>query len=251
LTLTLEVLGVRADGYHLLGSEMVSVSLFDSLDIGVGDSLRIEDEVVGGRGIGSIASGADNLVNRALRLAGRKASVQLTKRIPAGAGLGGGSADAGAILWWAGALDPIAASKIGADVPFCLTGGHAQVGGIGEVIAPLPHEDRLFTLLIPPIEISTPAVYGAWDEGIKPSRSSGLGNDLQPAAFAVAPRLSNWSDLLHEITGERPRLAGSGSTLFVEGDPATLGTSGISYLELGDQVAPLLHVRTVPARRAR
>ncbi len=65
-------------------------------------------------------------------------TVRLTKRIPPGAGLGGGSADAAAVLRWAGVVDDVAlAARLGADVPFCVRGGRARVTGIGEVLEPL------------------------------------------------------------------------------------------------------------------
>ena len=157
----------------------------------------------------------DNLVRRALRAVGRTAAVRLTKRIPAGAGLGGGSADAAAVLRWAGVDDLEVAARLGADVPFCLVGGRARVTGIGDVLEPLPPEDRTFTLLTPPFGVSTPAVYRMWDELGGP-RSDGP-NDLEPAALAVEPRLGGWSDRLADATGRTPVLAGSGSTWFVEG----------------------------------
>lgn len=105
--------------------------------------------------------------------------------------------------------------RLGADVPFCLRGGRARVTGIGEVFEPLPFEERTYTLLVPPFGCSTPAVYARWDELGGP-RGEG-GNDLEPAALAVEPRLAAYRDSLGEATGRTPRLAGSGSTWFVEG----------------------------------
>ena len=211
LTVSLRVTGVRADGYHEIDAEMVALDLADELLLGPGDSL----EVVGATGL-AVPADDDNLVRRALRAVGRTASVRLTKRIPAGAGLGGGSADAAAVLRWAGCDDLAVAAGLGADVPFCLVGGRARVTGIGDVLVPLPPEDRTFTLLTPPFGVSTPAVYRAWDELGGP-RSDGP-NDLEPAALAVEPRLAGWRDRLAEATGRAPVLAGSGSTWFVDGD---------------------------------
>ena len=79
---------------------------------------------------------------RALAAVGRRAHVRLDKRIPVGAGLGGGSADAAAVLRWAGCDDLAVAASLGADVPFCLVGGRARVTGIGEVVEPLPVRRR-------------------------------------------------------------------------------------------------------------
>lgn len=210
LTLTLRVTGVRADGYHLIDAEMVSLDLADTLTIDpAGDGLEV-------RGAGAhVEVDDDNLVRRALRAAGRTAHVVLDKRIPAGAGLGGGSADAAAVLRWAGVTDLELAAGIGADVAFCLVGGRARVRGIGEVVDPLPFEPRAFTLLTPPVHCSTPAVYRAWDELGGPTAAGP--NDLEPAALAVAPELARWRDRLGDLTGQTPVLAGSGSTWFVEG----------------------------------
>ena len=207
LTISLRVTGTRPDGYHLIDAEMVTLDLCDELEIGDGDGLEVIGHEVG--------AGDDNLVRRALRAVDRQAHVRLTKRIPAGGGLGGGSADAAAILRWAGCDDLGVAASLGADVPFCLVGGRARVTGIGEHIEPLAFEERMFTLLTPPFGVSTPAVYATWDSLGGP-RAAGP-NDLEAAALAVEPRLAAYRDALAARTGKRPVLAGSGSTWFVEG----------------------------------
>jgi 4-diphosphocytidyl-2-C-methyl-D-erythritol kinase len=202
LTRSLRVVGVRDDGYHLIDAEMVSLDLADELVVTAG-------------GVNDLAP--DDLVSRALAAVVRDAHVVLTKRIPMGAGLGGGSSDAAAILRWAGCGDVGVAASLGADVPFCLLGGgRARVTGIGEVVDPLPFEPVTFTLLTPPLHVSTPAVYAAWDRLGGP-RSDGP-NDLEPAALAVAPELARWRDRLGELSGATPILAGSGGTWFVEGE---------------------------------
>ena len=211
LTLSLRMVGVRDDGYHLIDAEMVSLDFHDRLRIEAGDAFT----VVGPQGTENVGANSDNLVRQALRLAGRTAAVTLHKAIPAGAGLGGGSSDAAAILRWAGFDDLDAAATIGADVAYCLVGGRARVGGIGERVDPLPFMPLTLTLLTPPVFCSTPAVYRAWDELGGPVGAHG--NDLEPAALIVAPELASWRDELREATGEQPRLAGSGSTWFVEG----------------------------------
>ena len=212
LTLSLRVVGVRDDGFHLIDAEMATVDLADRLTIDPGDGL----EVLGVDGGPEVDDGDDNLVRRALALAGRTAQVRVEKVIPAGAGLGGGSADAAAVLRWVGFDDLVAASAIGADVAFCLVGGRARVTGIGEVVEPLPFEERTFTLLTPPVGCPTPAVYRRWDEMGGPS--GGRGNDLEQAAVDLVPDLARWRDSLAEASGLQPRLAGSGSTWFVEGE---------------------------------
>ena len=210
LTVSLRVVGTRADGFHLIDAEMVTVDLADTLTFGAGDSLAVEGPAAAGVPVDDA-----NLVRRALRAVGRTAAVRIHKRIPTGGGLGGGSADAAAVLRWAGCGDLDIAASIGADVPFCFVGGRARVGGIGEQVEPLPFERRSFTLLTPPFGVDTPAVYRAFDElGAPPA---GGPNDLELAAVAVESRLAAWRERLEEATGVRPVLAGSGSTWFVEG----------------------------------
>lgn len=219
LTVSLRVTGVRADGYHLLDAEFVSLALADELTFGDGDGLEVVDEVCAVDGDSSpvvaLGPAEDNLVGRALRAVGRIARVRLVKRIPVGGGLGGGSTDAAAVLRWAGCDDLAVAASLGADVPFCMRGGRARVTGTGEVLEPLPFVPRTFTLVTPPFGCSTPAVYQAWDSLGGPTVDGP--NDLEPAALAVEPRLAAWRDALGEATGCTPVLAGSGSTWFVEG----------------------------------
>jgi 4-diphosphocytidyl-2-C-methyl-D-erythritol kinase len=205
------VTGIRSDGLHLIDAEMVTLDLADELTVTEGDhGLTIEG------GSDDVPTGPSNLVNRALTLAGRRARVHLYKRIPSQAGLGGGSSDAAAILRWAGFTDLEAAARLGADVAFCLIGGRARVTGIGERVESLEHEEWVFTLRTPDIACPTPAVYRAWDDLGGP-RHEESGNDLEPAALAVAPGLAEVRDELWETTGIRPTLAGSGSTWFVPG----------------------------------
>jgi 4-diphosphocytidyl-2-C-methyl-D-erythritol kinase len=213
LTLSLRVVGVRPDGYHLLDAEMVTLDLADRLELKEGDGV----EFVGPEAP-SVSGGDDNLVSRALALAARRARVRVHKDIPVGAGLGGGSADAAAILRWAGVSDPMVAARLGADVPFCVVGGHARVTGAGEIVEPLPMRSvagKEFTLLTPPLGLLTARVYAAWDAMGGPIGPRG--NDLEPAALVVEPGLAKWRDELGEATGEQPLLAGSGSTWFVPG----------------------------------
>jgi 4-diphosphocytidyl-2-C-methyl-D-erythritol kinase len=232
LTRSLRIVGIRGDGYHLLETEMTSLDLADELEIEEGaEGLEVVDEVAwisGGPGAsaaqageaghrpapGAAPEGQENLVVRALVAAGRRARVRLRKRIPGGAGLGGGSSDAAAVLRWAGALDPATAVGLGADVPFCVLGGRARVGGIGDEVELLDHEAFTVVLVTPGLSVSTPAVYRAWDALGGPHGDHG--NDLEPAALAVEPRLSWWRDLISTVAGRRPCLAGSGGTWYLE-----------------------------------
>lgn len=254
LTLSLVMTGVRDDGFHLIDAEMVTLDLVDELRVHEPGGAITPGSITPGSitlraGAGFVVDevplGPDNLVARALELLGRTASVEITKRIPPGAGLGGGSADAAAVLRWGGFSDLQAAGRLGADIPFCLIGGRARVSGIGDELESLPYVERTLTLLTPPFGCNTAAVYRAWDELGGPRGDHG--NDLEPAALVVEPRLALWRDRLAELSGQRPRLAGSGSTWFVEGafegDPAAFGEP--SSRPRGDSL-PIV-VRTTPA----
>ncbi len=219
LTVSLKVTGVRADGFHLIDAEMVTLDLADQLVV---DTSRTGLEIIGEFADDLAASNNtnDNLVARALQLAGRKAHVTVTKNIPSGGGLGGGSADAAAILRWAGFTDLASAAKLGADIAFCIVGGRARVSGIGEVVNPLKKIAREITLVVPPFRVSTPAVYRAFDQltefGKTPIKHAGV-NDLEPAAIKVEPRLAIWKEKIAQACGVVPTLAGSGSTWWLDG----------------------------------
>ena len=208
LTWYLEVTGVREDGYHLLRSEMLSLDLADRMTIEEGaDYLRV-------LGPSSVPRDDSNLIGRALSLVKRRAGVTLEKRIPVGGGLGGGSADAAAILRWAGGVSGHEALQLGGDVPFCQVGGRALVQGVGESVTPLNFEERLVTLLMAPFEVSTLQVYQAYDELLSGGQRPDGTNHLEDPARLVEPRLATLLDWARGEFGE-VRLAGSGATVFV------------------------------------
>jgi 4-diphosphocytidyl-2-C-methyl-D-erythritol kinase len=241
LTVELHVEGVRPDGYHLLEAEMVTLSLVDRLDFAVGDGLFVVDEGAGT----PVPSGSDNLVSRALSVIGVSASVTLHKRIPAGGGLGGGSADAAAVLRWSGRADVAElAPRLGADVPFCLRGGRARVSGVGERVEPLPFRAERYLVLCPPVVVATPLVYRAFDDLGSPAEGD---NDLEPAALAVVPELAQWREALWRLTGTRPRLAGSGASWWVRLEPDVAEGVFPSEVVLGGRRGRLHDLRTVPA----
>ena len=235
LTRTLRITGRRDDGYHLLESEMVCLDFGDELEIEAidhddqGSRLEVVDAIswIGTRAwlgdgrsadaaVPHVPTGSDNLVMRALELADRRARVRLVKRIPPGAGLGGGSADAAAVLRWAGFTDLGRASRLGGDVPFCIRGGRALVTGIGEHLVPLASDDATYLCCTPSFGVATAVVYRAFDElNGDAARDPGGLNDLETAALLVEPRLARVRDVLAETSGRRPTLAGSGSTWFV------------------------------------
>ncbi len=211
LTLSLRVLSLRDDGFHEIDAEMVTVDLHDELTVTEAPETTIE--LIGATP--DVPADDQNLVAHALAYAERTAHVRLVKNIPSKAGLGGGSADAAAVLRWAGFEDPVEVVAIGSDIAFCLIGGRARVTGAGERIDPMPYEERVLTLYTPPLECSTVEVFKAWDELGGPLGRGA--NDLEPAALHVVPELRRYRDAFAEATGQRPELAGSGSTWFVEG----------------------------------
>ncbi len=241
LTLSLRLTGLRDDGFHLIDAEMVSLDLHDLVTITPTPDAT-ELAATGPYAVG-VPLDRTNLVARALERCGTTATVTIHKQIPHGGGLGGGSSNAAAAMRWCGvgtdgaALD--AASALGADIPFCLVGGRARVRGIGEIVDPLPHVDRNVTLVIPPLAVSTPAAYRAWDDLGGPTADGP--NDLEPAALVVEPRLARWRDTIAERIGRRPVLAGSGATWFTEGEHHD------ALADLVDEGASVVSARTVPA----
>ncbi len=214
LTWFLEVTATRANGYHELRSEMSTLALADTLVVDEdGDYVRVRNPFAS-----PVPEGHGNIVARALELVGRRAGVVIEKAIPVGGGLGGGSADAGAILRWAGGVDGTAALGLGADVPFCQVGGRALVEGVGEVVEPLAFVERQVTLFIPDFSVPTAACYRAYDELRRGGWRPAGANHLEEPARLVEPRLGVVLDWLRETYGD-VRVAGSGSTLFVEGWP--------------------------------
>ncbi|MEO8267302.1 MAG: 4-(cytidine 5'-diphospho)-2-C-methyl-D-erythritol kinase [Ilumatobacteraceae bacterium] len=211
LTLRLRITGVRDDGYHLIDAEMVTLDWHDTLTVDPASTGLTAD--------GPYAKGLplddSNLVAKALHHVARSASVHITKSLPYGGGLGGGSADAAAVLRWAGYSDVVGAAALGADVAFCLVGGRARVRGIGELIEPLAFQPLDITLVVPPLKVSSPFVYRAWDQLGGP-RSDGE-NDLEPAAVSAFTALARWRDRIREASGSSPTLAGSGATWFLRG----------------------------------
>ncbi len=242
LTRTLRMTGLRSDGFHLLDAEMVSLELHDVVTIDPsGSGISVTGPFSAG-----VPTDDSNLVARALELVERTAHVTIDKQIPHGGGLGGGSSDAAAVLHWGGfGADPEsleAASRLGADIAFCLVGGRARVTGIGEIIEPLSHVDREITLIIPPLGVSTPAAYRSWDDLGGPHATGP--NDLEPAALAVEPRMAWWRDAIADAIGEAPVLAGSGATWFTERRFETDDERANALGDLVDEGARIVATRT-------
>ncbi|CAN5444818.1 4-(cytidine 5'-diphospho)-2-C-methyl-D-erythritol kinase [soil metagenome] len=238
VNLWLRVLGRReSDGYHELDTRMVPLEL--------ADSLRIR-ELPAGRGLqfscddAGVPGGEGNLAVRAFRelerASGRvlDAEIVLQKRIPSGAGLGGGSSDAAAVLAAVNRLLALGigaerlaamAAGLGADVPFFLHGQPCDCRGVGEIIEPVGAVDPLSLLLVKPaFGVSTPWVYSRWKEsrelpGIDYAEQATpwgrIRNDLERPVFEKYPVLGILKGWLRAREGVRAALlSGSGSTVF-------------------------------------
>jgi 4-diphosphocytidyl-2-C-methyl-D-erythritol kinase len=253
LTVSLHVVGRRPDGLHLIDAEMVTLDLCDELDIEEAETLDVT--LPTWTAYESFPM-EENIVHRALVAIGRTAHVTIRKRIPIGGGLGGGSADAAAILRWGGVRDLSVAAALGSDVPFCVVGGRARVGGVGEVVEPLPFVERDVPLFVSHGGVDTAACYRAYDQLGAPKAGAGR-NDLRDAAFAVAPELEATAEWVDRTFGGPAELCGSGSTLFVDGwvgpgvrpdqveaGTALSGTSGITSGPAGP--VRIVHARTIP-----
>jgi 4-diphosphocytidyl-2-C-methyl-D-erythritol kinase len=237
LNLGLRILGRRADGHHELASVFAPLDLADEIELEVVASDRAGVTLLLSGAPAGVPADADNLAARAaaafLAAAGlaRSVRIRLTKSIPAAAGLGGGSSDAGAVLRALAACFPDALEEqalarlalgLGADVPYFLAPRPARVGGIGERIQPLARFAPLACLLANPgVPLSTAAVFAAFDA--RPVRSPpafdrelglDLANDLEPAAERLCPAIAALRERLRALGARAVGLSGSGPTLF-------------------------------------
>lgn len=247
VNLTLQILGRRADGYHDIESLVVFARVGDRITLRVGTDLAL---AVRGPTAAQTGAIANNLVLKAARALATIAPgltlgrFDLTKQLPAGAGLGGGSADAAAALRLLARANGIgldeprvldAAHKTGADVPVCLDPRPRIMRGIGEILSePLDLPKLPAVLVHPSISVATSGVFEAL--GLPPGgRRGGLslpalksikrdallalldshGNDLEPAAMAMAPVIAEVEAALRALPGCRlARMSGSGSACF-------------------------------------
>lgn len=223
INLTLHVTGQRADGYHLLDSLVVFADIGDRLLFSPAQQLQI---TVTGPFAEGVPTDQRNLVWRAAAVAGWVGHITLEKNLPHGAGIGGGSSDAAAVLRTFGAVDQ--ALSIGADVPVCLSSTPQRMRGIGEVLEPLAPLPELEILLVnPQVPVPTGQVFA----GLTSKRNTPMPalpnfndvaalchwlgaqrNDLEQPARAVAPQIDT---ALAALEGALfARMSGSGATCF-------------------------------------
>lgn len=233
INLTLHVTGQRPDGYHLLDSLVVFADFGDLLTIAPAEapSLTLTGPLSAG-----LPTDDSNLVRKAMAFAGWTGAVTLEKRLPAAAGIGGGSSDAAATLrGLARLLDaplPDGTEALGADVPVCLAARAARMQGVGEVVTPLPALPPLHAVLVNPgIDIPTPVIFRALTAKTNPPMPvdlpdwpdaaalidwlHGMRNDLEPAALSQAPEVGAVLDRLRQDKAcLLARMSGSGATCF-------------------------------------
>ena len=245
LNLTLDVLGKREDGYHDLQSVMQTVSVRDDIEIDVGTgkpwSLKCGQE-----GIPcderNLAWKAAKVFCEALNKDPGGLEIRINKRIPSQAGMGGGSADAAAVLralneYYGNPLSILALAELGAqvgsDVPFCVVGGTCMCEGRGERLRKLPDmPDCIFVVVKPEFSVSTPELYRKIDEVSIPKRpdnrameSALLAGDLEKVAHNVFNvfdpvvteehlELNYIKSLFHQYGAISYQMTGSGSAVF-------------------------------------
>jgi 4-diphosphocytidyl-2-C-methyl-D-erythritol kinase len=249
VNLFLRVMGLRADGFHEVETILHGVKLADDIEFRVTSTGRIEVEMrLEDDTLGEVPAPELNLVYAAAQSLIEKGAlnegilIEVTKRIPMGAGLGGGSGNAAGALvllnqiWEMGLQDAdmsVLAASVGSDVPYCVGGGTALAKGRGEQLTRLPGPEGLSIVLgISHPPLSTTDVYNAWDEVGTPSDinsapmtmalgsgdphdiASLLHNDLEVAAFALRPELEDKKKALLDAGALGASLSGSGPTLF-------------------------------------
>lgn len=243
VNLTLEVLGRRADGFHELATVFQAVDLCDRITLRPADELRLTADGV------EVPTDARNLCWRAALLLSERfdcaprAHIHLAKRIPSGAGLGGGSGNAAGTLaalarFWKlpASADELAelAARLGSDCAFFLDGGAAVGRGRGERLTRLPAlPDRVILVLAPREPVPTGAVYGALTgfrpaagaatealarglaAGVVPPTDEWLVNDLEAASARVSALVAEDRERLAAAVPGRYRLSGSGGAWFL------------------------------------
>jgi len=237
LNLSLRVLGIRPDGYHELRTVFQSIALHDTLTFRrISGPLRIACTD------SACPANEQNIVSRAAELVWRHAgrpgtpkdlSVQIAKRIPMQAGLGGGSSDAAAAVRAIAALWRVKltrdrlveiAAALGADVPYFLDGGTALGAGRGDRLVTMPDVSAAWVILVfPPFGVSTKDAYAWWDENmVEPFQQPldagappcQIANDLQPIVAARHPEITRLAESLWRCGARQSSMSGSGSTVY-------------------------------------
>ncbi len=228
LNLSLRVLGRRPDGYHDILSEVQTIDLADRLAIDLdSEDVRVDNDLVP-QGSDIVEQAATVLLAHKRRDQG--AAIRIEKSIPIGAGLGGGSSDAAAVLCVLDRQTPPTlpfevlcdiASDIGSDVPLFLHGGLIHMSGRGEYVEQLPKEpEKHFVVLVPEIHCATARIYAHWDEvggaqcAMQNTELMRGENDLLKAALAVHPALAPYHEAISSLDATYYGMSGSGSSFY-------------------------------------
>lgn len=215
LNLDLEVVRRRTDGMHELRTHMQAVELHDLLVVEPAESTSLS---ISGFEVTGDATNSVLRAHAAVEAAAGKelpTRFSLHKRIPPGSGLGGASSDAAAAIRALQRMHGLKldlrdiAAGVGADVTFFLSGGTARVEGIGDQVTLVHEWGRWYTIAWPGVELSTAAVYQAWDELELRERHGP--NDLRAAAERVNGSIKQFADRL----GDGWQMTGSGSAFFL------------------------------------
>lgn len=221
LNLYLQVCGVRSDGFHEIQSLVQTIDLADRIVIETASDVHVSCSAkLSGPNIAELA--VRELLQEKRTQEG--VNIWIEKSIPIGAGLGGGSSDAAAVLSIVNRLIPPRipesrlaeiAGKIGSDVPLFLTGGCVRLTGLGYPERQYPVRSEIFVLLVPGIHCSTEDVYEAWQSADAMVRGDELGrNDLAPAAWRLYPELKSIDCTMSKLGGLYSGMTGSGSAFF-------------------------------------
>jgi len=245
INLTLDILGKREDGYHEIESVMQQITLCDDVEIDVetGEDWKLVcdwEEVP--TDSSNLAWKAAGLFYKSIGKDPQGITIRITKRIPMGAGLAGGSADAAAVLralnrhegepytiWDLARLS----AKVGSDVPFCVLGGTCLATGRGEILTQLlPMPQCFYCIAKPEFSVSTPELYAAFDraevvyhpdnKGMQKSLDQHdlmhvagyVGNVMEPIVSAEHPEIQEIKTVMNDCGASGTAMTGSGSAVY-------------------------------------
>ncbi len=240
INLSLHIKGTRDDGYHLLDSVFVPINIYDEIVVKKAETITLQSNA-------DIPLDENNTAYKAASVFAKEyntgaARIEINKRIPTMAGLGGGSADAAAVLMAMNEIYGVGASakelaklgeSIGADVPFFLSEGASRVQGIGNMVEPIDMNIKLHMLILKPYEsLNTKVVYNKYD--FYPTKESGdsekliqalekgnlrdvcnnVQNDLEKPAISICSEIRECLHFLDENEAVASGMTGSGSCVF-------------------------------------
>ena len=240
---SLDITGILDNGYHLMDMLMQPVSLADEVTLSPSSEISISTS-----GYPPVRADESNIAFKAAASLKTRtgyeggASIHIYKRIPVGAGMGGGSADAAAVLCGLNELWGLSLTgsdlesiglTVGADVPFCLRGGLTRTSGIGDILEEHPFRTGFWIVIIQPCRgLSTREVFSLWhdsgetphpdtdrallalEEGDLNALGQSIGNVLRPVSVRLRPQIGAAIEALKEAGAIAAEMTGSGSAVF-------------------------------------